>query len=117
MAKAVYAGTFDPVTLGHLHIIRRAAKLFESLTVAVAESTGKRTVFTAEERARLVREEVEAAIRPLRKQIAELKKELADVGIVMTHWGSTQYDAGLLDAAPKLKILAHCAGTCWSRLN
>ena len=47
MAKAVYAGTFDPVTLGHLHIIRRAAKLFESLTVAVAE-----------ERARLVREEV-----------------------------------------------------------
>ena len=58
MAKAVYAGTFDPVTLGHLHIIRRAAKLFESLTVAVAESTGKRTVFTAEERARLVREEV-----------------------------------------------------------
>jgi pantetheine-phosphate adenylyltransferase len=54
----VYAGTFDPVTLGHLHIIRRAAKLFESLTVAVAESTGKRTVFTAEERARLVREEV-----------------------------------------------------------
>ena len=41
MAKAVYAGTFDPVTLGHLHIIRRAAKLFESLTVAVAESTGK----------------------------------------------------------------------------
>ena len=39
MAKAVYAGTFDPVTLGHLHIIRRAAKLFESLTVAVAEST------------------------------------------------------------------------------
>ena len=42
MAKAVYAGTFDPVTLGHLHIIRRAAKLFESLTVAVAESTGKR---------------------------------------------------------------------------
>ena len=57
MAKAVYAGTFDPVTLGHLHIIRRAARLFETLTVAVAASTGKRTVFTAEERASLVREE------------------------------------------------------------
>ena len=63
MAKAVYAGTFDPVTLGHLHIIRRAAKLFESLTVAVAESTGKRTVFTAEERARLVREEVSDLVK------------------------------------------------------
>ena len=41
----------------------------------------------------------------------ELKSELADTDIVMTHWGSTQYDAELLDAAPELKILAHCAGT------
>ena len=55
----------------------------------------------------------EVRFNPYTRQFTrdELKKELADVGIVMTHWGSTQYDAELLDAAPELKILAHCAGT------
>ena len=55
----------------------------------------------------------EVRFNPYTRQFTrdELKKELADVGIVMTHWGSTQYDAELLDTAPELKILAHCAGT------
>ena len=55
----------------------------------------------------------EVRFNPYTRQLTrdELKKELADTDIVMTHWGSTQYDAELLDAAPELKILAHCAGT------
>ena len=53
---AVYPGSFDPVTNGHLDIIRRAAKMFEHLTVAVARNFNKPAgCFTAEERAELLR--------------------------------------------------------------
>ena len=41
----------------------------------------------------------------------ELKALLPDIDIIITHWGSTQYDAELLDCAPHLKLIAHCAGT------
>ncbi len=58
--KAVYAGTFDPFTEGHLDIVRRAARLFDHLTVAVAESSKKKTLFTAEERVKLASEEVKS---------------------------------------------------------
>ncbi|HMP76003.1 MAG TPA: pantetheine-phosphate adenylyltransferase [Kiritimatiellia bacterium] len=51
---AIYPGTFDPVTLGHLDVIRRAAKVFDHLVVAVAEASRKRTWFDVEDRLRLV---------------------------------------------------------------
>ncbi len=54
MIRALYPGTFDPVTNGHLDVMRRAARLFDELIVAVAESTHKDAVFPAEERERLV---------------------------------------------------------------
>ncbi len=47
---AVYPGTFDPITLGHEDIVRRAADLFDEVIVAVAGSTNKRTLFSLEER-------------------------------------------------------------------
>jgi len=50
---ALFAGTFDPVTLGHLDIVRRAAPLFDRLVVAVARS-GKETWFSPEERVGLL---------------------------------------------------------------
>ncbi len=50
MKKAIYAGSFDPVTLGHLDIIERAAKLVDVLVVAVLENPNKKTLFTVEER-------------------------------------------------------------------
>lgn len=48
--KAIYAGSFDPVTLGHLDIIKRASKLFDSLIVAVLYNPNKKCLFTVEER-------------------------------------------------------------------
>lgn len=51
--KAVYPGTFDPVTLGHEDLVRRAAGLFPAVVVAVAGSTNKNTMFTLEERVAL----------------------------------------------------------------
>ena len=56
----VYPGTFDPVTKGHVDIIRRASKLVDRLVVAVAVNIGKDQMFELEERVRLVRAEVEA---------------------------------------------------------
>ena len=56
MAKnriAVYPGTFDPITLGHEDIVRRAASLFDEVIVAVAGSTNKRTLFNLDERVAL----------------------------------------------------------------
>lgn len=55
---AIYPGTFDPVTNGHVDIICRAARLFDRLIVAIAVNTAKEPVFTGEERRELVRREI-----------------------------------------------------------
>ena len=52
---AVYTGTFDPITLGHLHIIRRGSRLFDRLIVGVGVNTKKRPLFNIQERMEFVR--------------------------------------------------------------
>ena len=52
---AVYPGTFDPITLGHEDIVRRAAALFDEVIVAVAGSTNKHTLFNLDERVALAK--------------------------------------------------------------
>ena len=52
---AVYAGSFDPITNGHLNIIRRAAKMYDSLTVAVIVNVSKRPFFSIEERVDIIK--------------------------------------------------------------
>jgi pantetheine-phosphate adenylyltransferase len=59
MVKAVYPGTFDPITRGHEDLVRRAAMLFEEVIVGVADSLGKNPFFTVDERLRLAREVLE----------------------------------------------------------
>lgn len=54
----VYPGTFDPVTKGHLHIIRRASKLVDKLIVGVAANARKQPLFTVEERLDIVRTDI-----------------------------------------------------------
>ena len=54
--NALYAGSFDPVTIGHLNIIERAAGMYDSLTVAIAVNPQKTGFFTIEERAEIARE-------------------------------------------------------------
>ena len=56
MKRAVFAGTFDPVTNGHLDLMQRALRMFDHLTVAVAERMEKGVVFTQEERVAMIRE-------------------------------------------------------------
>ena len=53
---ALYPGTFDPITLGHVDIVKRAVGLFQNLMVAVADNPEKQTLFSVEERIELLRE-------------------------------------------------------------
>lgn len=53
---AVYPGSFDPITLGHLNVMERASQLFDRLIVGVGVNVEKQTMFTAEDRVTLIRE-------------------------------------------------------------
>jgi pantetheine-phosphate adenylyltransferase len=56
MIKAIYPGTFDPLTRGHEDLVRRAATLFDQVVLAIADSKAKRPFFTLEERSAMARE-------------------------------------------------------------
>ena len=58
MRHCIYPGTFDPITCGHLDVLERAARLFDHVTVAVAESAGKAPLFTPQERVEMIRPNV-----------------------------------------------------------
>jgi pantetheine-phosphate adenylyltransferase len=56
MIKAIYPGTFDPLTRGHEDLVRRASRLFDALVLGIADSRAKRTFFTLEERIGMARD-------------------------------------------------------------
>ena len=56
MRKAIYPGSFDPVTLGHLDIIRRSSKLVDHLIVGVLNNSGKSPLFSVDERVNMLKE-------------------------------------------------------------
>ena len=63
MRTAIYPGSFDPITNGHLDLVERAAKLFDRVIVAVAANDGKKPLFTLQERVEMV----QGAIQPIPK--------------------------------------------------
>ena len=58
MKTALYPGSFDPVTYGHLDIIRRASRMFDTVIVAVMCNSAKTPLFTLDERVKMIRESV-----------------------------------------------------------
>ena len=60
---AIYPGSFDPVTYGHIDLIKRATSIFDEVIVAVAKNTQKRTLFSLEERVELMRQSVKGIKR------------------------------------------------------
>jgi pantetheine-phosphate adenylyltransferase len=58
MRTAIYPGSFDPLTNGHLDVVQRAAKLFDRVVLAVAKNEGKHPLFTLQERLAMVRKSI-----------------------------------------------------------
>jgi pantetheine-phosphate adenylyltransferase len=68
MRTAIYPGSFDPLTNGHLDVLERASKLFDRVIVAIASNEGKNPLFTLEERLALM----EPAIAPIKNARADI---------------------------------------------
>lgn len=77
MTVAVYPGTFDPITNGHLDIVNRAAKLFDKIIIGVYEKSNKHLIFTTEERVGLVRRAVASLANVEVKSFSGLTVEFA----------------------------------------
>lgn len=88
MRTAIYPGSFDPLTNGHLDVLQRAAKLFDRVVVAIARNEGKHPLFTQEERLAL-----------MQPAIARMKNVRADV-----------FDGLLVEYAEKQKACALVRG-------
>ena len=60
MKKAIYPGTFDPITNGHLDVIQRAAMMFDEVIVSVTDDNNKSTLFSIEERVSMIKKSIES---------------------------------------------------------
>ena len=56
MKKAIYPGSFDPVTYGHLDVLRRAARMFDEVTICVLDNKAKTSLFSVEERVKMLQD-------------------------------------------------------------
>jgi len=70
MRHAIYPGTFDPITMGHLDIVARAAQLFERLTIAVLVNTRKAPSMSADDRIAVIREALDEELGEVGKGVA-----------------------------------------------
>lgn len=106
--KAIYPGSFDPVTNGHLDIIKRAAILSEELVVAVLDNDEKKTVFSVEERVGMIEEAIVdlknvrviafegLAVELVRKEKAQsLIRGMRDIGDFRFEWEAAQLNKTL----------------------
>lgn len=76
MAKVIYPGTFDPVTNGHIDVVKRAIELFDEVIVTVAKNPSKTFLFSIEERLEMLRESL--------KEFEKVKVDWFD-GLVVDH--------------------------------
>ena len=115
MRIAVYPGTFDPITCGHLSVIERARRLCDHLVVVVAVNPGKEPLFQPEERAQMIREviarwpDVSCAVTP--GYVVDLAREAGARTLIRGVRGATEVEAeiALADAnralAPEIETV------------
>lgn len=76
--KAIYSGTFDPITNGHLDIIKRALKVFDEIVVAVATSESKRPMFSLDQRVEFIKKSTQGlnvTTKPFRSLLVDFAKD------------------------------------------
>jgi pantetheine-phosphate adenylyltransferase len=93
---AVYAGSFDPITVGHLDVIRRGALLYDTLVVAVGHNPAKRYLFDVERRCALVREVCEGVpnvqVEPFSGLLVHKARDLGASVILRGLRGAADFD-------------------------
>ena len=86
MVTALYPGTFDPVTMGHLNVAQRAARLFDNLIVAVYDTPSKSLLFNTEERVGLMRQAVadlpNVTVRPFHGLVVGTARDAGAAAII-----------------------------------
>ena len=86
MKKAIYPGTFDPVTNGHIDIIERACKIFDKIVVAVADNKDKNTMFSLEMRVEMMKKATKkfkkVEVKPFNSLLVEFAKK-EDIKIII----------------------------------
>ena len=85
MKVALYPGTFDPITKGHLDVLHRASVLFDKVIVAVAQNDPKSPVFGLEKRIQLIRENIDTdrfEVLPLEGLVVEFAKKMGAQALI-----------------------------------
>ncbi len=86
MAKVIYPGTFDPITNGHIDIIKRAAELFDEVIVTVAKNPSKTCLFSIEERIQMLKESLKdfekVRVDSFDGLVVDHAKQVGAVGII-----------------------------------
>ena len=80
---AIYPGTFDPITFGHIDVIKKALKLFDKIVVAVSDGENKDYLFDAEERLEIVRNALFKDLKMNKKKITLISfKSLTTLSLI-----------------------------------
>lgn len=124
MAKALFPGSFDPVTYGHLDVIRRAARIFDTLEVAVSVNAAKSPIFSVEERVEMLAELVadipNVSVSSFRGVTVEYMKSRGVRALVrgIRTFSDFEYEAALANAnrrlAPDIETVFIMSGTEYS---
>lgn len=109
---AIYPGSFDPPTLGHQDVIHRAAKMFDTLYVAVANNTSKNGTFSFEERAEMLRVCAQGSdnveIVDFKGLIVDLARDLKAVALIRGIRAVSDFEYEMTMAATNRKMYPDC---------
>jgi len=113
MKRVIYPGTFDPVTNGHIDIVKRATELFDEIHITVARNPGKTSMFTVEERVLMLKESVNGFenvfVDSFDGLVVDHARELNAVGIIRGLRAISDFEYEFQMALMNRKLNDRCA--------